>query len=154
MANTKALVEEVEPFIREWLRNKFRANFSRKRVPIGEGAFHQFGAVSENGEIVVAIRRLSGKTDGGNLPTGKIQVVFKDLHHLSLVKAKIKALLITDAEFLSIIRKQTRGKMPADVQLIHCQLPPNLEAIVKSVRQTATDEMSQSKKPTKGRKSG
>lgn len=152
MANTKALVEEVEPFIREWLRKKFRVNFSRKRVPIGEGAFHQFGGVSEDGDIVVAIRRLSGKTGGGNLPTGKIQVVFKDLHHLSLVKAKIKVLLITDSEFLAIVRSQTRGKMPTGVQLIYCQLPPNLEAIVKSVRQTATEEMSQPKKPASGKK--
>ena len=147
MANTKALTEEVEPFIREWLRKKFGVNFTRKKVPIGSGAFHQFGAVSDDGKIVAAIRRSSGKTSGGNLPSGKIHLIFKDLHLLSLTQAKTKALVITDHEFLDIVKAETRGTLPKDVQLLHCPLPPRLEAIVKSVRQSATDEMSLANDP-------
>jgi hypothetical protein len=141
VANTKALVEQVEPFIHEWLQQHFGVTFSRKKVPIGCDAFHQFGAVSDDGKIVAAIRRSSGKTTGNNLPTGKIQLVFKDLHFLSLVQAKTKVLVITDLEFLEIIKAETRGKLPQGVQLLHCELPPHLEAIVKSVRQSASEEM-------------
>jgi hypothetical protein len=116
-------------------------SFSRKKVPLGDGAFREFGAVSDDGSIVVAIRRSSGKTSGNNLPTGKIQLIFKDLHLLSLVNAKRKALVLTDKEFLEIVKAETLGTLPGDIELLHCKLPPRLDAIVKAVRQSATEEM-------------
>lgn len=146
MADTTPLLEEVEPFIQQWLGTKFETSFARKRVPMTNGqGFYEFGAVSRDCQIVAAIRRSSGKTSGNQSPSGKIQMIFKDLQALSQIHAAIKLIVITDPEFLSIAVSKTRGKLPSDIQLLHCPLPPQLQAVVQCVRQEATDEIDRGK---------
>ncbi len=145
MADTTPL-KEVEPFIHNWLHNKFQATFSRRRVPITKGqGFFEFGAVSEDGQIVAVIRRSSGKTSGKKSPSAKIQTIFKDIQSLSLIKAATKLIVITDPEFLAIAKNKTRGKLPDDIELLHCPLPSDLALVVQSVRQEASEEIDRGK---------
>jgi hypothetical protein len=145
MADTTRL-EQVEPFIHDWLGKKFKTTFSRKHVSMANGqASYEFGAVSEDGQTVAVIRRSSGKTSGRKFPTAKIQTIFKDIQSLSQIKAANKLIVITDSEFLGIVKNKMRGKLPDDIQLLHCQLPPDLAAVVQSVRNKASEEMDRGK---------
>jgi len=62
MANTNALKERVEPFVREWLASKFGKPFRKQFLDLtgakgrdGKFAQHEFDAVSEDREIVCAL---------------------------------------------------------------------------------------------------
>lgn len=73
MANTSYLRYTVEPWVRSHLEARFKQPFSSRVLPLSPRGSHEFDAVSNDGKVVVAIKRRTGLTSGGTRPPGKIE---------------------------------------------------------------------------------
>lgn len=148
MADTTALKNQIEPFVRGWLRGRFGTEFRRKTVALtghGTEGKHQFAAVSEDGKIVASVKNHSGRTTGKNLPSAKIDSSFADIYYLSLVQADQKLLILTDPEFHRLFSEQCAGMVVCGVEVRHCPLPPELERVKQKVREAASTEIDEGK---------
>ena len=146
MANTSLLLTKVEPYVRDWLGRKFGKVFARRDLPLAgcEGE-QSFDAVSEDGKVVACIRFSSGLTSGGKFPTGKRDAALRDLYFLLLANAERKLLVLTDKEFFKLFSDRRRFKIHSSIDILHCELPTELEKIVKSIRRKATEEIDMGK---------
>ena len=111
----------------------------------GTAGQHQFGAVSEDGNIVASVKSLSGRTTGENLPTAKINSSYAEIYYLSLVQAEKRLLVLTDLEFYRLFCKQSKGMVIRGVDILHCPLPPELERVKNEVRIAASAEIDDGK---------
>lgn len=148
MANTNALKERVEPFVRDWLASKFGKPFRFQFLPLtgakgrdGKPATHEFDAVSEDREIVCGIKTASWKTSGGKRGAGKIQGAYAEIYFLSLVEANQKYLILTDLEFFENLKKDSKGKLAPGIELLHCPLPDDLKREVDAIRTESRREL-------------
>jgi hypothetical protein len=133
--------------VRSWLKDRYGVEFGKNALPLRDcRGKHEFDAVSSNGKIVAEIKTASGRTSGGKHPSGKRASAFEQLYFLSLVEADNKLLIITDAEFLEIMKARTAGIVPANIKLVQCPLPPNLAEIVHSITNEASKEIDRGKK--------
>jgi hypothetical protein len=147
VANTNLIKSKIHPYVRTWLKDQYSIEFGKNALPLRDcKGKHEFDAVSSNGKIVAEIKTASGWTSGGKHPSGKRASAFEQLYFLSLVKADIKLLIITDAEFLEIMKARTTGIVPADIKLMKCPLPPHLAEIVHSITSEASKEIDRGKK--------
>lgn len=147
MADTRVLKNQVEPYVRKQLEEKFGQPFAKQFLPVGQRAdgsqaTHEFDAVSIDGRIVAGIKSSSGKTSGGRRPSGKIAAAYKELYFLSLVKAERRILVLTDPEFYRILESDCDGKLATGLELMLIPLPPELEKRVQAMREVASQEMS------------
>ena len=65
---------------------------------------------------------------------GKIQGAYAELYFLSLVEAERKYLVLTDPEFFENLKRDAQGKLPANIDLLHCELPEDLKREVSEIR--------------------
>ena len=147
MANTQALKNQVEVYVREKLEQEFCQSFRKQKLPVGlkkdgSEAMHEFDAVSEDRSIVVGIKSSSGKTSGGRFPSGKVAAAYQELYFLSLSKAERRILLLTDPEFYEIFKKHSDGKIVPGLELMLVPLSPELGRQAQIVQQAASREMS------------
>ena len=146
MANTNLIKSKIHPYVRDWLKNQYGPEFGKNSLPLrGCEGKHEFDAVSSNGKIVAEIKTASGRTSGGKHPSGKRASAFEQLYFLSLVEAEKKLLIITDAEFLEIMKARTAGIVPADIELVKCPLPPPLAELVIFITNEASEEIDRGK---------
>lgn len=147
MANTNEIKSKVHPYVRKWLERKYGVAFGRNKLPLRdcEGT-HEFAAVSTDGKIVAQIKVASGPTSGGKHPSGKRASAVEQLYFLLLTNAKTKLLILTDLEFLEIMKARLRGILPSSIQLQHCPLPARLAALVQSVTSKASEEIDRGKR--------
>jgi hypothetical protein len=147
MANTNLIKSKIHPYVRDWLKSQYGAEFGKNSLPLRdcEGK-HEFDAVSSDGKIVAEIKTASGPTSGRNHPSGKRASAFEQLYFLSLATADLKLLVITDAEFFEIMKARTRGVVPVDIKLVKCILPLHLAEIVQSITSEASKEIDRSKR--------
>ncbi len=147
MAKTTELVE-VECFVRKELEKDYPGHtFTEKTLPLrkkrnGTHAVHRFDAVSEDNTIVASIKSHSWLTSGGNVPSGKVGVIYQSLYFLSLVDAKTKLLILTDREAYEGFLIVSDGKLAEDIEIKLCPLSPELQLVVRKVTQKASQEMS------------
>ena len=148
---TVELKTQVEPFIRKELEKSYPGHtFTEKALPLrrkkdGNYAVHNFDAVSEDNSIVASIKSNSWLTSGGNVPSGKIGVIYQSLYFLSLVDAKTKLLILTDKKAYDGFLTVSDGKLAEGVEIKLYTLPPKLQLLVKDVHRKASQEMSQRK---------
>jgi hypothetical protein len=133
MANTAILRYKVEPVIRAGLEEEFAQSFGSRVLALPGGAVREFDAVSNDGTVVVSIKTSSGLTSGGNIPGGKINGCIADLYYLSLLKAPVRRLVLTNPQFHAIFTKRMAGAMPEGVEVRLVPLPPDLQAEVDGV---------------------
>ncbi|HEV8492966.1 MAG TPA: hypothetical protein VGR76_11885, partial [Candidatus Angelobacter sp.] len=113
VANTNLIKSKIHPYVRNWLKDKYGFEFGKLALPLRDcDGKHEFDAVSSNRKIVAEIKTASGWTSGGKHPSGKRASAFEQLYFLSLAKADIKLLVITDAEFFEIMKGRTAGIVP------------------------------------------
>jgi hypothetical protein len=147
VANTNLIKSKIPQLVKRQVR--FRV--WKLALPLRDcDGKHEFDAVSSNRKIVAEIKTASGWTSGGKHPSGKRASAFEQLYFLSLAKADIKLLVITDAEFFEIMKGRTAGIVPADIQLDKCLLPPHLAEIVHSITNEASKEIDRGKKSFRG----
>jgi hypothetical protein len=146
MANTELIKSKIHPYVRNWLEEKYSVAFGRSKLLLrGCEGIHYFDAVSSDGKIAAEIKTASGRTSGGKHPSGKRASAFEQLYFLSLAKAELKLLVLTDPEFFEIMKGKTAGIVPGDIQLLRCPLPPELTRIVFSVTSKASEEIDRGK---------
>ncbi|MGA2653339.1 MAG: hypothetical protein ABSF28_22680 [Terracidiphilus sp.] len=148
MVDTTALKKQIEPHVQEWLRKQFGVRFRRQTVLLtgnGTAGQHQFAAVSEDGKIVASVKSLSGRTTGKNLPSAKIDSSYAEIYFLSLVQSEKRLLVLTDLEFYRLFCKQSAGMVVQGVDILHCELPLELERVKEAVRVAASAEIDDGK---------
>jgi hypothetical protein len=141
MANTAILRTKVEPVIRGRLADDFGQPFLSKVLTLPGGAQREFDAVSADGLIVVSIKTSSGLTSGGNLPGGKINSCIADLYYLSLLKAPVRRLALTNPEFYGIFTTRMAGAIAPGIDVVLMPLDVALQAEVDTVIAAASREM-------------
>lgn len=149
MANTAAY-REAENYVRNTaLPKHFHQPFAKEPLPVGRKADgsvakHEFDAVSRDHTVVVSIKALSGKTAGGKNPSGKVKDANAELLFLSLVQASRRLLVLTDESFFRLFKRESDGKRPPGVELLHVPLPQSIKEKVERARQIASREVSPS----------
>ncbi len=145
MANTQILKKKVEPFVRQWLKERFRVSFESKEIVLTRSqkpnGKHEFDAVSKDKRIVAGIISAGGKTSRGKNPQGKINKGIAELYFLSLIEADQKLLVLTDPAFVEIFKKKTKGRLAQGIKIIHCPLSKELEVEVTKMRVPASKEV-------------
>lgn len=145
MADTRFLKEKVEPFVRQWLANKFGQPFSKEFLPLtgvkDRPAKHEFDAVSEDMKIICGIKTASWTTSGGKRGSGKIQGAYAEIYFLDHLEAEEKYLVLTDPEFYEKLREDSRGKLPPNTELLYCELSEDLKREVDKIRATSRSEL-------------
>jgi hypothetical protein len=152
MADT-SLLKVIEARVVDWLDATYGQKFQRQqKLQIGtkhdsEPAYHTFDAVSydEKGNplIIAAITTHSGRTSGGNYPSGKVDGTFRDLYLLCLARAPKNIMILTNSEFLEIFRSRSDGKSTPGMELKYCPLPPDAQRQIETVHANASREMTQ-----------
>ncbi len=145
MADTRFLKTKIEPYVRDWLANKFgkpfRSEFLSLSAVKDRPAKHEFDAVSEDRKIVCGIKTASWTTSGGKRGSGKIQGAYAELYFLDHVEAEQKYLVLTDPEFYEKLKEDTGGKLPLGVDLLYCELSAALKREVDKIRTTSRSEL-------------
>ncbi len=145
MANTQNLKEKVEPFVRRWLRERFKISFESKEIVLSRAmkrnGKHEFDAVSEDGKIIAGIISSGGKTSRQKNPSGKIKKAIAEIYFLSLVEVDKRLLVLTDPDFFKIMRKEMAGKLAEGIEIVCCSLPAKLQEEVNRMRKTASEEV-------------
>ncbi len=98
--------------------------------------------MSVDATVVASIKSASGKTSGGNVPSGKINDCLAELYYLSLVGAPTRFLVLTTPEFFEIFAKKTQGAVAEGIEIICIRLPPEMQAKVDAVKYQASQEVS------------
>jgi hypothetical protein len=147
VADTTFLKGPVERYVRERLAAEYGAAFSAEVLPLVSGGTHEFDAVSADLRVVASIKSSSGKTSSGGVPTGKIKNAIAELYFLSLVRAAVRLLVLTNPDFYQILRDALKGRLAKGLGLKLIELPTEMVAKVRQVQGAASKEMS-------GRKSG
>jgi hypothetical protein len=142
LTNTSYLRYVVEPWIRTQLQVLYGQRFESRVLRLHPGGGHEFDAVSEDESVVAAIKTSTGKTSGGNHPTGKVAACLNDIYYLSLIDANVRLLILTNPEFHAIFMKTTTGKIAPGIEVKLITLPADLQIEVSGISQRASDEMS------------
>ncbi len=144
MANTNYLKNDVETWVRDyWLAGQFpKKRFTKKTLKLRTGGNHEFDAVSQDNSIIAGIKTNSGKTSGGNPPSGKYAVLFQELYFLSLVQALRKLLVLTNKDMYKAFQNNSSGKIAEGIEIVFCQLPQNIREKVASIQAEASGEQS------------
>lgn len=142
MADTRFLKHAVEPYVRKKLSEEFGSPFISRQVQLITGGSHEFDAVSEDGQIIAAIKTAGGKTATGKNPSGKINAALAELYFLSLVSAKRRLLILTTPPFYEILNNKLKGSLAPGLELKLILLPPKLQRRVSEIQTMASDEVS------------
>jgi hypothetical protein len=152
MANMQILKTRVEPYVRQWLSERFSQTFTREFLPLeGCSGFHEFDAVSADKRIVCGIKSSSGATSGGKNPSGKIASSYAELYFLAGVDADQRLLVLTDEEFYELLSTNMRDKLSRGITLLYCPLTEELSELVKKAQSEASKEIDRGKQSARAR---
>lgn len=84
-----------------------------------------------------------GKTNTGKNASGKIHKIKSDTLYLINAKGPVKRIQVfTEKTMYNHFQKEKDiGRYPKDIELIHIQLPVNLQNLVENVRRAAVKEV-------------
>jgi hypothetical protein len=111
----------------------------------GSPAFHEFDAVSEDGRVVASVSCAAGRTSGDRAPTGQSRYAYKEVYFLSRTKASKKILVLADELLFSVFTKESDGKLPEGVGLMHVRVPDRIWNRVLAARTRARAEVTPSR---------
>lgn len=142
MADTTYLKRIVEPFVRRALAEEFGMHFGSRVLTLTTGGTHEFDAVSEDYQVIAAIKSASGKTRSKSIPSGKIKNAEAELYYLTLVTAPKRILILTTPEFYRIMSRRLAGRMAPGLTLKLIPLPQEIQDQVEQIQRTASEEVS------------
>lgn len=142
MADTSFLKNEVETYVRSVLSAEYHVGFSSRVLTLTTGGTHEFDAVSADGRYVASIKSASGKTSGGNVPSGKVKDLEAELYYLTLVGVPHRLLVVTNPEFFKITSRRLIGRLAPGITLKLIELPEPLGNAAHAVQVTASREVS------------
>lgn len=140
---SSTIPSEVETWIREeWLPQRFRRSFTKKKVRLESGGEFEFDAVSDDDEVVANISTSSLKTASGNVGSGKIHKVRSDIYFLLLAPSAKKLMLLTDSDMHEAWLKQIDyGRVPDSIQIRCVEIPNLLREKLRAAQTRASDEV-------------
>ncbi len=141
MADTNAL-KEIEQYVRDWCSNKYGIGFEdcEKEVRLVTGGIHRFDVVAKDGSVVAGVKT-SALRDDGKVGGGVIKSTFAELYFLSLIKAPMKLMILTDREYYDHFRKVSRDKVAEGIEIIHCPLPKEVEKNISAIHRNCRKEI-------------
>lgn len=147
MTDTR-IYHEAEAWIREHgLPPMFGGRrFGKREIQVGlkkdgRPALHEFDAVAEDGTVVVSIKCGGGRTAGGRAPTGQTRDAYKEVYFLSRTRAERRILVFGDEELYRVFEKESDGKRPDGVELLHVRLPAAMWTRLLTIRKKAVAEV-------------
>lgn len=118
--------------------------FRPKKLKLSWGGFFAFDAVSEDEGVVVSITTSAARTASGNVATAKYQKLKTDALYLLHIAHKCRQVMVfTEAcmrEYFAAVA--TAGRFPPSIELMHVELPTDLQAKVVATRVLASKETS------------
>src|SRR5258708_1898651 len=92
-------------------------------------------------KLFAGLRPHRGQRAAGNEGVGRFKGATERFIFFVLVEREKKFLVLTDEEFYRNLATDLTGKLAADVDLVLCKLPDDLEREVKRVRITSRREL-------------
>lgn len=142
MADTRYLTKHVEEHVRGALADQYGQPFTKERLTLTSGGHHEFDAVSADRSVIASVKSASGRTSGGNHPTGKVMACIAEMYFLTLVEAPVRAIVLTSAEMHEILVKTLRGRIAPGLSVVHIPLPDAIQTLASEVHGQASAEMS------------
>ena len=147
MANTLAQKKAELWIVGHFLPKLFKGIlFKEKKVKLTWGGSFAFDAVSEDQGIIGLVSTSAAKTSGGKQATAKIQKLKCDTLFLTNVSVPCRKLLVfSEKSMLQHFQKDVeQGRFPGDIELVHAELPTEIQAEVVAARLEAQREVSPS----------
>jgi hypothetical protein len=143
MADTRIQLEVEDWVRRNWMPDHFGKKFSRERLPIRSGGVFDFDAVSEDRSIVATISTSGSRTAGGKNAVGKILKLRSDMLFLTMVEAKQRVIVLTEADMYGQCQKEAAGgRVPKEIEFVCAAIPEALRVRLTAARQDASSESS------------
>jgi hypothetical protein len=144
MANTAAIRKQIHPYIREFLQNRFGQKFTPQQLELinvqADPRTYLFD-VSEDGTIACAFKSTSWATPTSPKGSGKVESLWKEIYFLSLCPAKRKLLVLTNGQTYEKFSEESSGKLVRGIELLYCQLPPELHQLLEKTKEEASKEL-------------
>lgn len=142
MADTNVLKTLAEPHVRQWCSSKYGIEFEdhEKEVSLVTGGVHRFDVVSKDGAVVAGIKT-SALRDDGKVSPGVIKSTFTELYFLSLIKARVKLMILTDKGYWEHFRRISMGKVSEGIEIVHCPLSKEIKEKVAVVHDNCRKEI-------------
>lgn len=142
MANTNALKKLVEPCGRRWCSLEYGIDFEdyEKEIGLLTGGRHKFDIVSKDGSVVAGIKT-SAMRNNGKVSPMVIKSTYTELYFLSLVKASIKLMILTDENYYEHFRRISEGKIADGIEIIICPLSGEIRESVAVVHDNCRREI-------------
>lgn len=143
MADTSVQGEIARWICVNLLPARFGKEFSRQRARLICGGDHSFAAVSEDRAIVGTICTGSAARTGGGLAVGKLNKVRADLYFLLLAVCERRFVAVTQPIMFELLRieQEQYHRIPSDVELIHVQLPADMQQRLERAQREASLEV-------------
>lgn len=77
----------------------------------------------------------------GTVGVGVIKSLYAEILFLHLVEADTKLLILTDGDLCRHFVALSHGKAPAEIEIIHCPLPPDIAQRIAVVHEAASLEI-------------
>lgn len=145
MADTSVQHEAEAWVINHGLPSRFPGmQFAGRKLKLTWGGVFAFDAVSHDDSLVVAISTSAARTATGKLATAKFQKLKTDALYLLHLAVKARRLMVFTEESMHayFMKAVVVGRFPADIELLHVPLPPDLLAKVLASRAVASHETS------------
>ncbi|MBI2099299.1 hypothetical protein HYT45_02700 [Candidatus Uhrbacteria bacterium] len=144
MADTTKLKTIIEPYVREWLKDKYHKSFEEKELPLKliTGGQHGFDIVSKDeDQTIIGGIKAHSLNKNGKIKSGQMKSVFAELYFLSLIKAKKKLLIFTNKKFHQNFLERTKGQILPDIKIKYCPLSKDLEDKAAQIHKDSSDEI-------------
>jgi hypothetical protein len=144
MADTSVQSDVAHWICDTFLPKHFGQPFSRRRMPLITGGSHSFAGVSEDSLTVGTICTGSAARASGGLAVGKLNKVRADLYFLLLSVCERRFIAVTQPVMHELLRMEQEQykRIPADVEIIHVELPPELQERLAAAQKEASLEVS------------
>lgn len=125
--NMERLSQEEK--VRELVGTQLGVHLAKRRLVLGtriDGTrvYHEFDAVSPDGEVVVEVKtnelKPTSSRPRGRFDSAQKQALCLDVYLLSRVSAKTKMLVLTDRPLFDMFVKEMEGILPSDVSIHYC----------------------------------
>lgn len=143
MAETRCQLE-CEDWVRlNWLPNRFGQAFHRERLRLTSGGVFDFAAVSADLTVAITISTSGATTAGGKSAVGKMMKLRSDMYFLLLADRPQSFVVLTEYDMYErCLKEKEAGRVPAQIEFLHVELPPELNEKLREARRRASVEVS------------
>jgi len=143
MADSRVRLEVEDWIRREWLPARFAKLFSKERVSLSSGGLFEFGAVSEEHQIITTISTSRATTAGGKNASGNFNKLRSDMYFLRLAPAERRIVVPTEEDMFEWCEKQREdGRVPTSIEFHLADIPDELRRKLQGSRGAASREVS------------